>query len=192
MKSTSASLPVTKYLRLIQAGDSVARDQLFELLIRELRGQANYLMRSEKADHSLGASGLVNETCLRLLEQHAIFSAANRRQLFGAANRAMRQILVDHARRRGAVKRGGDREKMFLDNVLDSFVADNGFVFEQLHEALDKLELESPRQREVVEHRFFGGLSIAETASLIGVSTSTIEREWRLARVKLYAWINPR
>jgi RNA polymerase sigma factor (TIGR02999 family) len=186
----SSSGPITDCLQLVQEGDAVAREQLFEFLLHKLRRQASVIMRSERVEHTLGASGLVNETCVRMLEQHTVKTSQNRRELFAAASRTMRQILVDHARRRGAAKRGGGGEREFLDIVLQNFAVKNGFEYEQLHEALDALGRVSPRQREVVEHRFFGGLSIEETAELLDVSATTIERDWRLARVKLFALIN--
>ena len=98
----------------------------------------------------------------------------------------MRQILVEHARRRNATKRGGDYQRGSLDVVLEQFEASNGCRFEDLEASLEALEKESPRQREVVELRFFSGLSVPEVAEVLEVSVGTVERDWRLARAKLY------
>jgi RNA polymerase sigma factor (TIGR02999 family) len=143
-------------------------------------------MKKERVDHTLQPTALINAACMQLLDQKVIENAGNRRYLFAAANQAMRQILVDHARKRNAAKRGGDWQRGSLDVVLDNFEAQSGFPFEELDAALLALEQDSPRQREVVEHRFFGGLSVAETAALLDVSEGTVERDWRLARIKLY------
>ena len=106
--------------------------------------------------------------------------------MFGMANRAMRQILVDHARKRKTDKRGGDYQRASLDIVLDNFETNNQCRFEDLESALESLEKTSPRQREVVELRFFSGLSIEGVAGVLEVSVGTVERDWRLARAKLF------
>ena len=143
-------------------------------------------MRRERPDHTLQATALVNEACLKLLDSSALTSTSNRRYMFGMANRAMRQILIDHARKRKSEKRGGDYQRASLDIVLDNFEANNHCRFEDLEAALERLQETSPRQREVVELRFFSGLSIEEVADVLEVSVGTIERDWRLARAKLF------
>ncbi|WP_436714543.1 sigma-70 family RNA polymerase sigma factor [Roseiconus lacunae] len=180
---------VSMLLRELGSGNESVREQLFEQLQSELRQMASALMRRERADHTLQATALVNEACVRLLDSDAIGNATDRRYFFAAANRAMRQILIDHARKRNAAKRGGDYERGSLDVVLDNFETSNGCNFEDLNASLDVLEKESPRQREVVELRFFSGLSIPETAEVLGVSEGTVERDWRLARAKLYQFL---
>ena len=177
---------VSMLLQQIQQGDGAAREQLFATLHHELRDMAEALMRRERPDHTLQATALVNEACLKLLDTDAIGNVTNRRYMFGMANRAMRQILVDHARKRKADKRGGDYERASLDIVLDNFESNNHCQFEDLEAALERLEATSARQREVVELRFFSGLSIEEVAKLLEVSVGTIERDWRLARAKLF------
>jgi len=183
---TQPSHDVSILLQQVKKGDDSARDRLFIELQSELRDMASALMRRERPDHTLQATALVNEACIRLLDSDAIANASDRRYFFGMANRAMRQILVDHARRRQTSKRGGDYQRGSLDIVLDNFETSNGCNFEDLESSLENLEQESPRQREVVELRFFSGLSIPEVAEVLDVSVGTVERDWRLARAKLY------
>ncbi|TWT93287.1 ECF-type sigma factor [Stieleria varia] len=177
---------VSMLLQQLKDGDESVKEQLFVGLQDELRQMAAALMRRERADHTLQATALVNEACLKLLDSSAIGNATDRRYFFGMANRAMRQILVDHARKRQTNKRGGDYQRGSLDIVLDNFEASNGCRFIELEASLDELEKSSPRQREVVELRFFSGLSIPEVAEVLGVSEGTVERDWRMARAKLY------
>lgn len=177
---------VSILLRRVKSGDESAKEELFTELQSELRGMAAALMSRERPDHTLQATALVNEACLRLLDSDAAGNASDRRYFFGMANRAMRQILVDHARARKTTKRGGEFTKGSLDVVLDNFEASNGCNFVDLEASLNALGAESPRQREVVELRFFSGLSIPEVAEVLEVSEGTVERDWRLARAKLY------
>lgn len=180
---------VTDLLDLVRVGEPNAKEELFKFLVGELHRCVIPLMQNERVGHTLGASGVVNEVVLKLLRENAIKSAKNRRQLYVSANRAIRQVLVDHARRRNAVKRGGDRKREHWDSVLEVFTVENGCQFEDLHNALNELNKESPRQREVVENRFFAGASTQQIAELLGISPATVERDWRLAKVKLYAMI---
>ena len=184
---TQAEHEVSMLLKQVKGGDDSARERLFAELQSELRDMAAALMSRERPDHTLQATALVNEACIRLLDSDALENASDRRYFFGMANRAMRQILVDHARRRQTSKRGGEYQRGSLDIVLDNFETSNGCRFEDLESSLEKLESESPRQREVVELRFFSGLSIPEVAEVLDVSVGTIERDWRLARAKLYS-----
>ncbi len=177
----------TTMLQEARAGDDKAANRVLELILDDLLRVARRMMKSERPDHTLQASALVNEACLKLIDQNVIALSENRRYLFVAANRAMQQILVDHARTRNAQKRGGDRRRVPIDTLLDNFKSQNGVEFEDLHLALEELGKENPRQRELVEHRFFGGLSIEETADLMEISPATAKRDWTLARAKLYA-----
>ena len=170
-----------------RAGDGEAANRVFELILDDLLRVARRMMKSERPDHTLQASALVNEACLKLIDQNVIAMAESRRYLFMAANRAMQQILVDHARTRNAQKRGGDRQRVPIDTLLDNFQTQNGVAFEDLHLALEELGKENPRARELVEHRYFGGLSIEETADMMDISPATAKRDWTLARAKLYA-----
>ncbi len=173
-------------LQQLKQGDESARDRLFITLQSELRDMAGALMRRERPDHTLQATALVNEACIKLLDSDAFNNVSDRRYMFGMANRAMRQILVDHARRRRTDKRGGEFQRASLDIVLDNFESQNQCQFEELEAALESLEASSPRQREVVELRFFSGLSVEEVAEVLEVSVGTVERDWRLARAKLF------
>ncbi|MFK8110811.1 MAG: sigma-70 family RNA polymerase sigma factor [Rubripirellula sp.] len=183
---TQPETEVSMLLQQVKQGDDSARDRLFATLQDELRDMAGALMRRERPDHTLQATALVNEACIKLLDADAFNNASNRRYMFGMANRAMRQILVDHARKRKTDKRGGDYQRASLDIVLDNFETNNQCRFEDLESALDRLEESSPRQREVVELRFFSGLSIEGVADVLEVSVGTVERDWRLARAKLF------
>ncbi len=183
---TQPESEVSMLLQQVKQGDAAARDRLFATLQGELRDMAEGLMRRERPDHTLQATALVNEACIRLLDSDAFNNASDRRYMFGMANRAMRQILVDHARKRKTDKRGGDHQRASLDIVLDNFESRNHCRFEDLEAALESLEATSPRQREVVELRFFSGLSIEEVANVLEVSVGTIERDWRIARAKLF------
>jgi len=178
---------VTLLLQKAQQGNADAAEELFRHVLADLRGTANRLMQQERPDHTLQASALINEACLQILDQGVIQTADNRRYLFAAAYRAMQQVLIDHARQRDAAKREGRWQKTSLDTILDRLETHSGCPFEDLNAALTELQDDSPRQREVVEHRFFGGLSVAQTAELLEVSPGTVERDWRLARTKLYA-----
>ena len=173
---------VTLLLGRIQAGDEEAKERLFRVVYEELREAARGLMRGERKDHTLEATALVHEAVIRLMQDGALEDAPNRKYFFGAAIGAMRQILVDHARHKKSLKAGGHREREPLDDIQDRLEQDSGLDLESLDAALAKLE---PRQREVVEHRFFGGLSVEQTAEVLGVSIGTVERDWRLARAKL-------
>ena len=179
----------TCMLQEAREGSSAAANRVFELILDDLMQVARRMMRSERPDHTLQASALVNEACLKLIDQNVIAVAESRRYLFMAANRAMQQILVDHARTRNAHKRGGDRQRVPIDTLLDNFETQNGVAFEELHLALEELGKENPRQRELVEHRYFGGLSIEETAVMMDISPATAKRVWTLAKAKLYAAI---
>ncbi|GAB5514133.1 MAG: ECF-type sigma factor [Rhodopirellula baltica] len=173
-------------LQQVKDGDEEAREKLFVTLQSELRDMAGALMRGERPDHTLQATALVNEACVRLLDTEALKNVSDRRYMFGMANRAMRQILIDHARRRRTNKRGGDYQRASLDVVLDNFEANNRCQYEDLESALEGLEATSPRQREVVELRFFSGLTNEEVAKVLEISVATVERDWRLARAKLF------
>lgn len=177
---------VTVLLNRIQNGDDEAKECLFRELQRELQDYASKLMRQERVDHTLNSTALINEACVRILEQDVLVSVNNRRHLFGVASEVMRRILVEHARVRSAQKRGGNAQRHPLDVVIDNFESNQSATFLELDEALTSLGKDSQRQLQVVELRFFSGLTIAETAEVLGYSSKTIEAEWRLARAKLY------
>ncbi len=150
----------------------------------ELRSIARGLLRRERVGHTLDTGGLVNEAWLRLAAQSGL-SEPERARFFAIAVTTMRRILVDHARARLRLKRGAGAHAVPLDEadmLLTTEEADHLVV---LDEALERLEAASPRSAEVVRYRFFGGLSLEETASLLGVSSKTVQRDWLAAR----AWL---
>lgn len=177
---------ISVLLQQLQTGDTAARESLFRVLLGEMQRLAEGLMQSERADHTLNVSGLVNEACLRILQNDIVDSAENKRHLVGAAYRAMQQVLVDHARNRNAVKRGGGLKRHPLDMVLDQFESTHDIRFADLNEALDLLRKDAPRQHEILCLRFFAGLKISQVARVMGCSEGTVENDWRLARAKLY------
>jgi RNA polymerase sigma factor (TIGR02999 family) len=175
---------LTVLLDEVRAGNTEARARLVVAIYGELRRMAGRMMRHERPDHTLQPSALVNETLLRFLMGEALADVPNRRYLFAAAARAMRQVLVDHARKRRASNR---LVRVPLDGALAAF-DERGLDVIALHEALERLGQTYSRQAEVVELRFFGGLSMPEVAETLGVSTTTVESDWRFAR----AWLQVR
>ena len=176
---------VTMLLGQIRQGDEAAKSALLELAYNELRGMAAGFMRRERANHTLQATALVNEAALRLMGSQALSHAESRAYFFGAMANAMRRILVDHARKSSAQRRGGGERPVPLDVVVHTVEEDQGVDLLALNEALDQLAEASPRQAEIVVLRFFGGLSIPEIAEHLDVSQSTVEKDWRVAR----AWL---
>jgi RNA polymerase sigma-70 factor (ECF subfamily) len=179
----------TQETRLIfgraRAGDEGARDELVARVYDELRRIASGLMRRERIDHTLTPTAVVHEAVIRLLGDAVFEKAPDRSYLFASAARAMRQVLVDHARRRAADRRGGGRRRVPLDGVLAS-IEGQGLDVIALHEALDRLAEWNRRQSQVMTLRYFGGLTMPEIAEALGVSVVTVERDWRLAR----AWLD--
>ncbi len=140
-------------------------------------------MRRERSDHTLSPTAVVHEAVIRLL-RNPDFEAADPSYLLASASRAMREVLIDHARRRGTSRRGGAWRRVSLDLVVDYFEARNLDIL-AVHEALDRLALMNDRQSQVMTLRYFGGMTVPEIATALGVSVVTIERDWRLAR----AWL---
>ena len=174
---------LTAILNEARAGGIDARERLVRAIYAELRRTAGGLMRRERPGHTLQPSALVHEALLRLLDGDTLADVPNRRYLFAAAQ-AMRQVLVEHARRRRARKRDGNRVRVPLDQVLAGF-DEKGLDVIALHEALERLAQEHPRPAQVVDLRFFGGLSVPEVAEALALSDTTIESDWRFAR----AWL---
>lgn len=173
---------VTKLLLDWGGGDEAAREQLIPLVYDELRRLARRHLRAERRDHTLQTSALINEAYLRLVEQQVPWQ--NRAHFFGIAARLMRQILVDHARQRNRLKRGGDQERVSLVGAAEVADASSADLL-ALDDALKSLAILDAKAAQVVELRFFGGLTIEETAEVLGISTATVEREWRAARAHL-------
>jgi RNA polymerase sigma-70 factor, ECF subfamily len=175
---------VTELLAAWGGGDQAARDELMPLVYEELRRLARRCMHRERAGHTLQTSALVNEAFLRLVDQKNI-RWQDRAHFFGIAARLMRQILVDYARRRGYAKRGGDVRRVPLDEAV-IVSEERAAEVVALDDALKFLAEIDPRKSQVVELRFFGGLSIEETAEVLGVSEGTVRRDWALAK----AWLH--
>jgi RNA polymerase sigma factor (TIGR02999 family) len=167
-----------------RAGDERARSELLPLVYDELRRVASALMRRERPDHTLSPTAVVHEAVIRLLGAGVLDKAPDRRYLIASAARAMREVLVEHARRRAAERRGGGRRRVPLDGVLACFEEQEVDVI-AVHEALDRLAEWNERQAQVMTLRYFGGLTVPEVAESLGVSVVTVERDWRLAR----AWL---
>ncbi len=184
MISSASRAHVTKVLIDWSKGDRGAAERLMPLIYDELRQIARGYLRRERADHTLQATGLVHEAYLRLVDQTAT-SWQNRAQFFGVAACVMRRVLVDHARRHRAEKRGGDWEKVEFDDALAAGLP-RSLDLVALDDALQQLTRVDPRQSQVVELRFFGGLTTEEAAEVLEVSPRTIKREWRRARAWLY------
>jgi len=182
MPPTSPS-DVTRLLRQWSEGDRQALDQLVPLMYAELRQLAHQRLRRELANRSLNTTGLVHDAYLKLIDvRHAHFQ--DRAHFLAMASRVMRRLLIDQARARRAAKRGGGVDAVELDESLwlSEPQADR---LEELDEALKRLEALDPRQGQLIEQRYFGGLSLEETAEALGVSLATVKRELRFA----HAWL---
>ncbi len=175
---------VTRLLGRLSDGDTGAAGALLPLLYDELRRVAGRLMIRERAGHTLQPTALVHEAWMRLIDAGESSSWNNRAHFVSVAARAMRNVLVDHARRRNAEKRGGDHERVPLDSVLSYFEERSLGVIE-LSEAVDRLQEVDEQLARIVELRFFAGLTIDQTARVLAVSTPTVERGWRVARMWL-------
>ena len=165
-------------------GDLQARDDLFDLVHRDLRARAAACLRRERRDHSLQPTALIHETYLRLVDQDRV-NWQNRTQFLAIAARMMRRILVDHARRRLAIKRPGHGLRVALDDEVGRVEPVPCDVL-ALHGALEELEQFDERQAQIVELRYFAGMSEDEIATALGVSRSSITREWQMARAWLF------
>jgi len=174
---------VTKLLLDWNNGDKTALDQLMPLVYAELhRLAASYLSR-ERSDHTLQPTALVNEAYLRMIDQNGV-AWQNRAQFFGIAAQMMRRILVNHARDRHADKRGGHALRVSLDEAI-SFFEERDVNLVALNDALDRLAEMDPQQSQIVELRFFGGLTIDEVAAHLHTSPATVKREWSTAKLWL-------
>ena len=176
---------VSQLLGKIKAGDRSAEDRLFALLYADLRRMAAYQLRRERSDHTLQPTALVHEVYVKVFGQ-APPEARTRGHFIALAAQVMRRFLVDHARAKRAEKRGGRQEVQSLDHV---FVYDtrHSDEFLAVHEALEQLREWAPRQSQIVEMRYFGGMSEEEIAEYLNVSSRTVKRDWAMARAWLHA-----
>jgi RNA polymerase sigma factor (TIGR02999 family) len=183
---TPSASQVTALLLAWREGREEALDQLMPLIYQELKQLARSYLRDERPDHTLQPTALIHEAYLRLADQR-LPQWQNRAHFYGIAARVMRQILVDHARRQRASKRGSDQQRIPLDEVI-AFTAERAADVVALDEALQELATFDQRKCRVIELRFFGGLSLEETAEAQGISVATVGRELRLAS----AWLHRR
>lgn len=181
---TSRTQPLTELLLALREGQAGVVDRLYPLVYEELRRIAHRAIRGERTGHTLGTTGLVHEAYLGLVDQTRL-EYRDRAHFYGIAARAMRHILVDYARRHGAAKRGGNLRAIPLDEAILA-VEDRADALLALDEALRELETLDPRLGQVVQCRFFGGLTEEETGEVLGVTARTVRRDWLKAKGWLY------
>ena len=181
-------MDVTTLLRGWSAGDRSTEEKLWPLVFAELKRLARRHLARERPNHTLQSGALVNEVYVRLADLNNT-QWENRARFFAMCARMMREVLVDHARARQSQKRGGDRSRISLDEV--ALVSESkGIELLALDDALKRLAVIHPRKSEVVEMRFFGGLSADETAEVLNVSRLTVIRDWNFSRAWLQAAMN--
>jgi RNA polymerase sigma factor (TIGR02999 family) len=178
------SQEITELLSAWQAGDEEARNRLVPLVYRELRRMAHHYLRRERPDHTLQTTALVHEAYLRLVGQDRV-RWQNRSHFFGVAAQLMRRILVDYARSQKRRKRGGDSLRVPFEETAFVSPHKSGAIL-GVDDALRRLETLDARMSRVVELRFFGGLTVEETAEALGMSEATVARDWEVARAWLY------
>ncbi len=173
-------------LRAWSDGKDEASEDLIRAVYSELRKRARYQLRRERGDHTLESSALINEAYMRLIDQRSV-KWQSREQFFALAARLMRRILVDHAKTRHRQKRGGKAENIALEDIVVGLPAsaDDQIDVIALDEALDRLAEIDPVQVQIVELRYFSGLTVEETAAVLSISPTTVKREWAVAR----AWL---
>ena len=179
----TAELDVTALLRNWCRGDDAVQEQLFAVMYDSLRKIASGHLRKERSNHTLQPSALVHEAYLRLVDQSRV-EWQNRAQFLGIASQMMRRILVDHARAKHANRRGGGIAAVTFEDALAQVEIDDNLI--RIHDALDALAKVDPHAAKIIEMRYFGGLSIAETADVLGISPTTVKREWTSARSWLF------
>jgi RNA polymerase sigma factor (TIGR02999 family) len=184
------SSEVTQLLMKWRHGDRTALDRLIPLVYEELRRLASHYMRRERPDHTLQTSALVNEAYVRLVA-HRDMRWQNRAHFVAVAAQAMRHILIDHARRRRYAKRGAGSPKVSLDEAAVVF-QEQAADLVALDDALTDLARVDVRKSQIVELRYFGGLSVEETAEVLGISPVTVMRDWSTAKAWLLKAINQR
>jgi len=184
MKAHGEDGKATALLLASASGDGQAREQMLPLIYDELRRLAASYLRRERPDHTLQPTALVHEAYIRLIDQRQV-DWSNRAQFIGLAAVMMRRILVNHARDRIAAKRGGSAERVPLTIVAELIGAPEVDLL-GLDEALDRLAALDGRKSQIVELKFFGGLTMDEIAATLGVSRATVERDWTFARAWLY------
>jgi len=176
---------ITELLHEWGEGNAQAMDELLPLIYDDLRRRAAGYLRDERPNHTLQTTALVHEAFLKLADQRKV-EWKNRGHFFAIAAQAMRRILVDHAKNRHRVKRGGAAEDLALEDALLIAAGENGVDIAALDEAMSRLAEFDPQQERLVELRYFGGLSLDETAKELNISRATAAREWQVAKAWLY------
>lgn len=184
-----AMADVTRILSAIEQGDPHAAEKLLPLVYDELRKLATRKMAREKPGQTLQATALVHEAYVRLVDDEKVRHWDSRGHFFAAAAEAMRRILVDGARRRGAEKRGGQFERIDLPDIAQSATEEPVDLL-ALDEALKKFEVLHPQKADVVKLRYFAGCTLEETAQAIGIARATAQRHWAFARAWLFGQLN--
>ncbi len=183
---TTSGVAITQLLLAWSRGDAAARDRLLSTVYDDLHRRAAVYLHRERPGHTLEPAALVHEAYLRFVEQEGV-TWQNRAHFFAAASETMRHVLVDHARGRGAKKRGGDLTRVTFEDSLIGAEA-RAVDMLALDQALTDLSRHGSQQAQIVVLRFFGGLSIEETAEALGISPATVKRDWALAK----AWLRRR
>lgn len=179
------SLEITRMLRGWSGGSREAFDELLPLIYDQLHKQAARYLRRERNDHTLQPTDLINEAYLKLIDQREV-NWQNRAHFFAIAGQAMRRILVDHARTKHRDKRGGDEEKLPLEEAMTVVADEKNIDLIALDEALTRLEKNDQQQARIVELRYFSGLSLEDTAEALNISRATAARNWAMAK----AWLH--
>ena len=185
----TSSQQLTQMLIQLSEGDAQMVDDILPLIYDELRRLAGNYLRRERSDHTLQPTALVHEAYIKLIDQTQV-KWQNRAHFFGIAANIMRRILVDYARQHKAEKRGGAAEKMPLEEEILIVSEGKSAELLALDEALENLAKLDPQKSKIVELRYFGGLSVEETAEVLGVSEITVKRHWRMAKAWLYGQLS--
>ena len=186
--SEQAPNEITRMLIELTDGNRDVVDQILPHIYDELKRLASSYLRRERSDHTLQPTALVHEAYMKLIDQKRVHWQ-NRAHFFGIAAQVMRRILLDHARKHQAGKRGGEVEKLPIEEEILVVSHDKSAELIALDDALQELAKLDEQKAKVVELRYFGGLSIEETAEVMGVSVPTINRQWRMAKAWLYSQI---
>lgn len=181
----NSSSEITEMLRCWNEDRHEALEVLIPVIYDELRRQAHYYLRRERRRHTLQTTGLINEAYIKLVKQKNI-RFESRSHFFAISANLMRQILVDHAKAKHRLKRGGMKSDLPLDESIKVAADEKEIELIELDEALQRLAEMDLKQARIVELKFFGGLTIEETADVLGISPTTVKRDWKLARVWLY------
>lgn len=187
-KAADKSKEITEMLREWSGGKQEALDAILPLIYDELHRQAANFLRKERPGHTLQTTALIHETYVKLINQREV-NWQNRAHFFGIAAQAMRRILVDYAKARHREKRGGAEENLPFEETLIAVTGERSIDLVNLDEALMRLAKLDERQAKIVELRYFGGLSIEETADALNISSATVKTDWRTARAWLYQQI---